>query len=154
MNLNDGDMFVVDYDKILQYPNIPTYVKAAIYKGKLQGYLAFEEFLRELSENDLKDIQALYDQARTGDEEYFSLALAISAALAQLEGVFIEDDKSIRNFVGTVLLGVNLEALCRKGFVTLKRQNLNFLATDEPVVELTDKGREYSDKIKKGFSGE
>lgn len=148
MESKNESMFLVDYDRMLQYPNIPTYIKSAIYQGKLNGYLPFEKFLRELSTDDLINIQVIFDKARDNDEVYVGLSFAIAATLAQLEGVFIESNKDLQDFWGTTLIGINLESLSRKGLVELNRTNLNFIATDEEVVRITDSGRGIVNKSK------
>lgn len=152
-NMQDGSMFVMNLDKILEIQSIPTSVKLGIYKAKESGYLPFEKFLRELSDKDLLELDQLFDYAKSGFDIHNTTvrdAYAVAATLAQLEGIFIEKSEQLGEFFGTTCIGIALEGLSRKGLVNIRRENLNFLANNDPVVELTEKGRMYSEELKKG----
>ena len=151
--MQEGEMFVMNLDKVLEIQSIPSSVKLGIYKAKDAGYLSFEKFLRELSDKELLELDDIFSQAKEGFDIYNTTvrdAYAIAATLAQLEGVFVEKSEQLGQFFGTACIGIALEGLSRKGLVNIKRENLNFLAGDDPVVELTEKGRMYSEQIKKG----
>ena len=148
MSLQPGQMFQVNLEAVEKLQNIPSCVKLAIVKAKSAGYYSLEEFLRDISLNDLVMLQTMFDEAMNKDEKSLELAVLISVTLAQLEGVPMEQDSSAKEFFGTMFIGLNLEGLQRKGILTIKRENMNFLAVDEPIMELTDLGRQIASNLK------
>ena len=148
MSLQPGQMFQVNLEAVEKLQNITSCVKLAIVKAKAAGYYSLEEFLRDISLNDLVMLQTMFDAAMNKDQTSLELAVLISVTLAQLEGVSIEQESSAKEFFGTMFIGLNLEGLQRKGILMIKRENMNFLAVDEPVMELTDLGRQIADNLK------
>lgn len=149
----DGSVFIVNYDKILDSKSIPTSVKLAVFKGKEKGYLSFEEFLRTITDNEVAELGNIFEVANETQDtknEVVMTAFAIAATLAQLEGAFIETNEQLVDYFRTTSIGVSLEGLSRKGLVEINRQALGFIVYDENVslVKLTDKGRDFTNKLK------
>lgn len=148
--MEDGQMFIVNYNKIKEMKNIPSSVKLAIYKYSELGYMNVGKFFEELTDSDLDELSLIFDSAiASTEEECVSIAFATAVTLAQLEGVFVEKSEDLNNFFKTAAMLTSIESLNRKGLVKAIHENMSFIELDKPVVEITEMGRSVAEKLKK-----
>lgn len=147
--MEDGQMFVVNYGKIKEMKNVPSCVKLAIYKYSEIGYMNVGKFFEELTDSDLIELSTIFDSAISSTEqECLSTAFAVSVTLAQLEGTFVEKSEDLNNFFKSAAMLTSIESLSRKGLVKVIRENMSFIEIDKPVVEITDMGRSIANQLK------
>lgn len=146
--MQSNQIFSVNLDAVLNHNLTPSYLKVAILKAKTVGYYTLNEFLTDVSMDELKSVQLLFDKVLTGDDNATRDAVLLVATLAHTEGVMIEGDESITDFLKTMTIAINVESLYRKGFIELDRTHLNFLESDKVVMKSTQAGIDYINSTK------
>jgi hypothetical protein len=146
--MQSDQIFSVNLDAVLVHNLTPSYLKVAILKARANGYYTLNEFLTDISVDELQSIQLIFDKVLVGDDNATRDAILLVATLAHTEGVLVESDKCITDFLKTMTIAINLESLYRKGFIELDRTYLNFLESDKVVMKSTQAGIDYIRNIK------
>lgn len=146
--MQPNETFIVNLDNTLKYELSPSYLKYAILCAKERGYYSLNDFVTDLSREDLSAAQTIFDKTVfDGDERASTIALLVAVTIAQLEGLQMESTAHAESFVKTMAL--SLEGLHRIGFVEFDRKLMSFSDIGDMKVKATEAGIAYQKGISK-----
>lgn len=148
--MQPNETFIVNLDNTLKYELSPSYLKYAILCAKERGYYSLNDFVTDLSREDLSTAQAIFDKTVFDhDERATTIAILVAVTIAQLEGLQMESTAHAESFVKTMAMALSLEGLHRIGFVEFDRKLMSFSDIGDMKVKVTAEGIAYQKGISK-----
>jgi len=139
------ELWQLNLGTILKDKRLPAVVRLFILGLKEQPYVLVGDFLKELTDPDLKLLGTLVDDAGEKSEseqkqEYATFVLlTLSLCLATAEGVStINSSESAIDTLKTLGTLITLESLHRKGLIYFNREAATFASSDEVLATVRE----------------
>jgi len=117
----DYNTYFINLDKIQDYPNILAVTKLLALRIKNNPYMKVGNFLKNLSDADLKILVSIEDT-----DPHMEDILMMSFLLARAEGVENGSVELITLHTNMLQNFIVMESLARKGLVELLHDNMSF----------------------------
>lgn len=141
-----SDEIFVDPYYLAAAPDIPASLLRGCQQCVKNGGLTVYQFLKQLSEVELKDTLAEVYRAREDNTLLITMCL-FCVLLANSEGLVVEVNTPINSFVSTLGLLLQAESLARQGLVTMDPRLVSMEKFDNKLLTLTPAGEQRGLRI-------